>query len=143
MKKRINLAWGRGLLGGGSSKKGMHEALRQSVNWVSGAATLDLIPWNSEPENSINAENRIKTNKMIDYAHSLGMKYYCFANEFTYHPSLLKEYDATLSPCDPKFWNAIQNKYRKLFTALPNLDGIEVCNDDISGLWQVQETQDG
>jgi hypothetical protein len=63
------------------------------------------------------------------------MKYFCFANEFTYHPSLIKEFDARLSPCDPNFWEALQGKYRKLFTALPELDGIEVCNDDISGFW--------
>jgi len=134
LKTRMSLAWGRRPFGGGS-KETMQQALRQSINWVSGAPILDLIPWNSEPENNINAENRNKTNILIDYAHSLGIKYFCFANEFTYHPSLLSENDAILSPCDPKFWNALQDKYRKLFTALPNLDGIEVCNDDISGFW--------
>jgi len=130
----MSLAWGRRPFGGGSEET-MQQALRQSINWVSGAPILDLVPWNSEPENHINAENRIKTNKLIDYAHSLEMKYFCFANEFTYHPSLLKENGATLSPCDQNFWNALQDKYRKLFTALPKLDGIEVCNDDISGFW--------
>ena len=134
LKTRMSLAWGRRPFGGGS-KETMQQALRQSVNWVSGAPILDLVPWDSEPENSINAKNRIKTNELIDYAHSIDMKYFCFANEFTYHPSLLKEHDAILSPCDQNFWNALQDKYRKLFTALPNLDGIEVCNDDISGFW--------
>ena len=134
LKTRMSLAWGRRPFGGGS-KETMQQALRQSVNWVSGAPILDLVPWDSEPENSINAKNRIKTNELIDYAHSIDMKYFCFANEFTYHPSLLKENGATLSPCDPNFWNALQDKYRKLFKALPNLDGIEVCNDDISGFW--------
>jgi hypothetical protein len=134
LKTRMSLAWGRRPFGGGS-KETMHQALRQSINWVSGAPILDLVPWDSEPEKSINAENRIRTNKLIEYAHSLDMKYFCFANEFTYHPSILKGNDAILSPCDPNFWNALQNKYRKLFVALPNLDGIEVCNDDISGFW--------
>ena len=134
LKTRMSLAWGRSPFGGGS-KETMQQALRQSINWVSGAPILDLVPWNSEPEKSINAENRVKTNELIEYAHSLEMKYFCFANEFTYHPSLLNENNAILSPCDPKFWNALQDKYRKLFTALPNLDGIEVCNDDISGFW--------
>jgi len=134
LETRLSLAWGRRASGGGSIKT-MQQALRESINWIAGPALLDLIPWNSEPEKSINAENRNKTNELIDYAHSLGMKYFCFANEFTYHPSLLKENDASLSPCDPNFWNALQDKYRKLFTALPNLDGIEVCNDDISGFW--------
>lgn len=134
LKTRMSLAWGSRAFGGGSEES-MQQALRQSINWVSGAPILDLIPWDAEPENTKNAENRKKTNELIDYAHSLGMKYFCFANEFTYHPSLLKENNATLSPCDPNFWDALQNKYRKLLTALPNLDGIEVCNDDISGFW--------
>jgi hypothetical protein len=134
LKTRMSLAWGRHPFGGGS-KETMQQALRQSINWVSGAPILDLVPWESDPEKSINAENRKKTNELIDYAHSIHMKYFCFANEFTYHPSLLKETNASLSPCDPNFWNALQEKYRKLFTALPKLDGIEVCNDDISGFW--------
>lgn len=134
LKTRMSLAWGRSPFGGGS-KETMQQALRQSINWVSGAPILDLVPWNSEPEKSINSENREKTRKLIDYAHSIHMKYFCFANEFTFHPSLLKEFDATLSPCDSNFWMALQYKYRKLFKALPELDGIEVCNDDISGFW--------
>ena len=136
LKTRLSLAWGRLTRQfDGSSKETMKLALRQSVNWVSGTPILNLVPWDSEPENSINAKNRIKTNELIDYAHSLDMKYFSFTNEFTYHPSLLKENNATLSPCDQNFWNALQDKYRKLFTALPKLDGIEVCNDDISGFW--------
>jgi hypothetical protein len=141
LKKRLSLAWGRRASGGGS-KEAMRHALRLSVNWVSGAPVLDLVPWNSEPEKSINAENRKKTAELIDYAHSIHMKYFCFANEFTYHPSLLNEFDATLSPCDPNFWMALQDKYRKLFTALPKLDGIEVCNDDISGFWDAYRAFD-
>ncbi|MCK5699630.1 MAG: hypothetical protein KAI29_00690, partial [Cyclobacteriaceae bacterium] len=134
LKTRMSLAWGRRAFGGGS-KETMQRALRQSINWVSGAPIIDLVPWDSEPENIKNAQNRGKTKELIDYAHSLDMKYFCFANEFTYHPSLLKDNKATLSPCDQNFWNALQEKYRKLFKALPNLDGIEVCNDDISGFW--------
>jgi hypothetical protein len=63
------------------------------------------------------------------------MKYFAFANEFTYHPSLLTEHGATLAPDDPKLWEAVQGKFRKLLTAIPELDGVELCNDDISGFW--------
>lgn len=59
LKTRMSLAWGRNPFGGGSKER-MQQALRQSINWVSGQAILDLVPWNSEPENSINAENRKK-----------------------------------------------------------------------------------
>ncbi|GMV93927.1 MAG: hypothetical protein AMXMBFR82_37050 [Candidatus Hydrogenedentota bacterium] len=134
MKIRFGAAWGRHG-GGGNSKDEMRAALRQTVNWVSGPAVLDLVPWNAESEATANAANREQARDLIDYAHSLHMKYFSFANEFTYHPSLIDDTGATLSPCDPKFWNAVQEKFRMLFTALPELDGIELCNDDISGFW--------
>ena len=141
MKIRFGAAWGRRGFGG-SSKEQMRMALRQSINWVSGPAVLDLVPWNSEPEAAVNAENRAKARELIDYAHSLHMKYFSFANEFTFHPSLLTDTGATLSPCDPKFWDAVQEKFRMLFTALPELDGIELCNDDISGFWDAYRAYD-
>ena len=134
LKKRLSLSWGR-RGSGGTNKAEMRHALRQSINWISGTPILDLVPWDSEPERSKNEKNREKTKELIEYAHSLHMQYYSFANEFTYHPSLLEEFDASLSPCDPAFWDALQAKFRKLLTAMPELDGIELCNDDISGFW--------
>ncbi|MBX3178973.1 MAG: hypothetical protein KF886_16585 [Candidatus Hydrogenedentes bacterium] len=131
---RLGGAWHRYGFGG-QSEAAMRIALRNSINWVPGTAILDLVPWDSEPEATINAENREKTRALIAYAHSLHMNYFSFANAFTYHPSLLEKHGATLSPGDPKFWDAIQDKFRMLFTALPELDGIELCNDDISGFW--------
>ena len=131
---RLGAAWGRNAYGG-STPEQMRTALRHSFNWVSGPAILDLVPWSSEPEAEENARNREAARELIDYAHSLHMKYYAFANAFTYHPSLLEEFEATLSPCDPRFWNAVQEKYRRLLQALPELDGISLCNDDISGFW--------
>ena len=134
LKTRISLSWGR-RGSAGESKEQMQRALQYSCNWVSGPAVLDLVPWNSEPERSNNAKNRERAKELIDYAHALHLKYYSFANEFTYHPSLLAELDASLNPSDPRFWHALQEKYRRLFRALPELDGIELCNDDISGFW--------
>jgi len=134
MKIRLSLAWGqRG--SGGETQTDMQNALRYSINWVSGKPVLDLVPWKSGPEASINARNREITRELIQYAHSLHLQYFSFANEFTYHPSILEEFNARLSPDDPSFWDALQAKYRRLFQALPELDGIELCNDDISGFW--------
>ena len=132
---RLGGAWGRWGFGG-RSKEEMRIALRNSINWVAGAPVLDLVPWESEPEATHNARTREETRELISYAHSMHMKYFAFANEFTYHPSLLEKHNATLSPADPKFWDALQDKFRMLFTALPELDGIELCNDDISGFWE-------
>ncbi|NIA31026.1 MAG: hypothetical protein GWP06_14070, partial [Actinobacteria bacterium] len=134
LKTRISLAWGRHG-SGGNSREEMINALRYSINWVSGPAVLDLVPWNAEPEATENAKNRERVRELIKIAHSLHLKYFSFANEFTYHPSIMKDVAATLSPCDPCFWDALQEKYRLLFQALPELDGVELCTDDISGFW--------
>jgi len=134
MKIRLGGAWGRSGFGG-SSREEIQQALRQSINWVAGTPILDLVPWDAEPEATTNAKNREATRELINYAHAMHMKYFSFANEFTYHPSLLEKHGASLDPNDPKFWDALQDKFRMLFTALPELDGVEICNDDISGFW--------
>jgi hypothetical protein len=131
---RLGAAWHRHGYGG-STKEQMRGALRNSINWVSGANILDLIPWHAEPEATENARHREETRELISYAHSLGMKYFSFSNAYVYHPSILEEFGATLNPEDPRFWDAVQETYRRLFQALPELDGIELCNDDLSGFW--------
>jgi Domain of unknown function (DUF4838) len=141
LKVRVGAAWGRHGHGG-SNREQMRAALRHTSNWVAGPNVLDLVPWDAEPERATNAENREKTQALIAYAHALHMKYFSFSNEFTYHPSLLEEHGATLSPDDPKLWDAVQGKFRKLFEALPELDGIELCNDDISGFWDNYKAYD-
>lgn len=134
LKVRVSPSWGtRGA--DGNTKEEMRNALRNGINWVSGPPVLDLIPWDSEPERTNNAKTREETRELIAYAHSLHLNFYSFAAEFTYHPSLLKKFGASLSPDDPKMWDALQEKYRMLFKAMPELDGIEICNDDISGFW--------
>ena len=134
LKLRVGAAWGR-RGHGGSTKEEMRQALRYSTNWVAGPAVLDLVPWNAGPERDTTASKREETRELIAYAHALHMKYFSFANEFTYHPSLLEEHGAELNACDPRTWDAVQAKFRMLFEALPELDGIELCNDDISGFW--------
>jgi len=131
---RIASAWGRHLSGGGNEEQ-LKNSLRYSFNWVSGMNMLDLIPWNSEPENEVNLENCKNMQRWIDLAHDLGMRYFAFSNEVVYHPSLFNYNPNLLNPCNPEFWDTFQDKYRLLFRALPSLDGIEICLDDISGFW--------
>ena len=135
LKVRVSPSWGRRGADGNTNEE-MRNALRNGINWVSGPPVLDLIPWDSEPERTNNAKTREKTRELIEYAHSLHLNFYSFAAEFTYHPSLLEKFKATLTTDDPKMWDALQEKYRMLFKAIPELDGIEICNDDISGFWE-------
>lgn len=127
--------WGK-ISKGGASIEEINTAFRYGLNWVSGLNILALVPWDSEEENKENEVNRAKTRKLIEYAHSLGMKYFAFSNEFTYHPSLFKETNGKVpSPCEEVFWTKLQEKYDRLFSVLPELDGVEICLDDISGFW--------
>ena len=109
----------------GSSKESMRNALRYGATWVVGdISTNNLIPWGVEPEDTKNKQNRDKVRELIEYAHSLHLKYLVFEDEFSYHPKLIEEFGATLSPNDPAFWDAAQAKYRRLLKALPEIDGI-------------------
>ncbi len=134
--------WGR-ISRGGASLEQINIAFRYGFNWVSGMNILGLVPWDSEEERIENESNRAKTKELIEYAHSLGMKYFAFSNELTYHPSLFKNTNWQVpSPCEEEFWAKLQEKYDRLFTALPELDGVEICLDDITGFWGNYEAYD-
>jgi len=119
--------------GSGSDEEAMRNALRCSATWVNGGiSTNSLVPWNSEPERTENEKNREKVRKLIEYAHSLHLKFIVYEDEFSYHPSLLKEFGATLSPEDPAFWDAVQAKYRRLFQVMPELDGVRIRTGELT-----------
>ena len=118
-----------------TSKEDLKKALRYTINLVYGADPLSLIPWNAEPEKTENTKNRENAREIIAYAHALHMKYISFGTEFTYHPSLLQEFGAKLSPSDPSFWDAVQAKYRRLLQAMPELDGVATFAGEEQMYW--------
>jgi len=128
--------------GAGGSKDEMKRALRYGANWVGGENPLALVPWDAEPEKTENEKNREKTRELIKYAHSLHMKYFTAGDEFSYHPSLLKEFGAVLSPCEPAFWDALQAKYRRLLQVIPELDGIRIRTGEVTRFWGNYKTFD-
>ena len=110
---------------GGNSKSQMRQALRYGATWVWGSHTVNhLVPWDSEPERTQNAKNREELKELINYAHSLHLKFIVYEDEFSYHPTLLEEFGASLDPEDPKFWEAVQAKYRRLLQVMPEIDGV-------------------
>ncbi len=116
----------------GSTSGAIRNALRHTANWVSGSLIDDLVPWNSEPEATNNAAHREKVAELIETAHASHMKFLATADEFSYHPSLLEEFSAELDPADPALWNALQEKYRRLFGALPGLDGVRIRTGELT-----------
>ena len=110
---------------GGNSKSQMRQALRYGATWVWGSHTVNkLVPWDAEPERTQNTKNREELKELIDYAHSLHLKFIVYEDEFSYHPTLLEEFGATLDPEDPAFWEAVQAKYRRLLQVMPEIDGV-------------------
>ena len=109
-----------------SAVEDVRNALRYGATWVSGGLLDNLMPWSSEPEATRNAETRAELAKLIDVAHAHHLKYLATGDEFSYHPSLLEEFNATLDPRDPNFWKALQAKYRRLFEVFPELDGVRI-----------------
>ena len=112
---------------GGETKDAIRNALRYGATWVSGGHSVNhLIPWDVEPERTNNVKSREETRALINYAHSLHLKFLVYEDEFSYHPSLLKEFGAKPTPSDPAFWDAVQAKYRRLFQFLPEVDGVRI-----------------
>jgi len=100
------------------------------------------VPWNSEPQRAENQKHRARTGELAEYAHSLHMKFMSFGTEFTYHPSLLAEFGTTLSPSDPRFWDAVRAKFRRLLQAVPELDGVATFTGEEQSYWGDYKTFD-
>ena len=119
-------------LTGARSDKELRNALRFGATWVSGGNTLDLVPWDVEPEASQNAQNRQRLKELIDRAHGFHLKYLASGDEISYHPSLLDAMNAQRDPADPGIWNVLQEKYRRLFRAMPELDGVQIRTGELT-----------
>ncbi len=113
----------------------IQRALRYGLNTVYVGDQLGLGNWGVEPEDSESRKNREKAKVLIDYAHRLHLKCLAFGTEFTYHPALLEEFQAELSPCDENFWKALQEKYRRVLKALPELDGVATFTGPEQSFW--------
>ena len=111
---------------GGFTSGDIRQALRYTATWVSDYDVLNLVPWGVEPEDTDNTRNRAALQVLLDEAHAFHLKYLVYCDEFSYHPAWLAARGATLDLDDPKLWEALQAKYRALFEALPDLDGVRI-----------------
>jgi hypothetical protein len=118
-----------------NSKEDIQRALRYGLNTVYAGDQLGLGQWGVEPEDTESRENRKKVKDLIAYAHQLHLKCLAFGTEFTYHPALLEEFQARLSSCDENLWKALQEKYRRVLKALPELDGIATFTGPEQSFW--------
>ncbi len=118
--------------GGGLRESSLKQALRYTVNWAVGVDGNALVSWDSDPLRSANEKNREETQPLIALAHALHMKYLAYVDEFSCHPDDLRRFGASQTPSDPKLWDMLQDKYRRLFTAMPELDGICIRTGELT-----------
>jgi hypothetical protein len=116
----------------GRNEKDIRNALRFGATWVSSGNILDLVPWDEEPEASQNQKHRQQLKKLIDLAHMFHLKYLAVGDEMSFHPEFLEKMQASLDPADPQIWLALQEKYRRLFQALPELDGVQIRSGELT-----------
>ncbi len=117
---------------GAQTPEQLRIALRHTVTWVAGGEILRLVPWNAEPERTENEATRDSVRHLADLAHGYHMKFFARGDELAYHPTLLAEFDASLDPRDPALWKALQEKYRRLFRAVPTLDGVRIRTGELT-----------
>lgn len=116
----------------GETSSDIRNALRHTFNWVSGQNILHLVPWKSESAKAASVQGRRRAQPLIDLAHHYHMKYLAWCDEITYHPSLWREFGATRDPADPALWRMLQAKYRRLLTAMPELDGVRIRTGELT-----------
>ena len=129
-------------LTGGETQDSIRMALRHGATWVSGGNILNFVPWGAEPERRENEGHREDLKELAEYAHSLHLKFIPYCDEITFHPSLMEEFDASLSPDDPALWDALQEKYRLFLRAAPFVDGVRIRTGELTRIFGNYEAYD-
>jgi hypothetical protein len=97
---------------------------RLGFNYVLVAGLENYVP-NDDPFYGPRAQRfRPYLEAAIRAAHERGIKLLLYGDEAVYLPTWLRRAGAAASVKDPRFWEMIQDKYRRLLAAFPELDGL-------------------
>lgn len=118
-----------------SSEEDIRRALRYRLNMVFGENPLNLVPWVKGRGDEANWRHRERTGELAAYAHAMHMKFLAFGTEFTYHPDMLEEFGARPTPSDPRLWDALKAKFRRLLESVPELDGVSTFVGEEQSYW--------
>lgn len=118
--------------GNATTLKALRTALRYTANWVMSIDGNGLIPWDEELLRTESATNRIEGQRLLDEAKKLHIRLLAYFDEYSYLPSELEAHHASLTPADPALWDLLQDKYRRLFTAMPELDGVCIRTGELT-----------
>lgn len=116
----------------GTSREHIRAALRHAATWVSGGSIPDLAPWGVPGLDEQNAEHRRELAELVDLAHGYGLKYLAIGDAIAYHPDFFAAAGATEDPANPRLWEAVAETYRRLFQAMPALDGVRVRTGELT-----------
>jgi len=122
-------------LTGGRNENDLRNALRYTANWVSDSWVLDLLPRDSGPEAAESARKREDLKVIVDKAHSFHMKYLATCDEISLHPAMIEEFGVEFEPDNEALWDALQEKYRRLFRAMPELDGLQIRTGELTRIF--------
>jgi len=109
----------------------LRDVLRFGYNGVTFRGLEHYVP-SSDPvygPRSRRYRNYLKA--IIAEAHAHHIKVVPYAEEAIYLPAWLETAGAKASVKDPRFWDAMADKYRRLLRAMPELDGVTPCVGEI------------
>ncbi len=102
----------------------LRDALRFGYNYVVIAGLEHYVPTEEKPYAERSERYRRHLHAAIREAHAHHLKVLLIGDEAIYLPSWLAAAGARPSVKDPRFWVALQDKYRRLLRAVPELDGV-------------------
>jgi hypothetical protein len=102
----------------------LRDALRFGYNYVVIAGLEHYVPSEGAPYAERSERYRRHLRAALREAHAHHLKVLLIGDEAIYLPSWLAAAGARASVKDPGFWDALQDKYRRLLRAVPDLDGV-------------------
>ena len=108
------------------AKGDIRRAFRYGANHILLSSTNRISKWTDPPQSERTGIYRQLYSEIATESHRYGMKCLTIADEFLYQDRMLEQEQARLSPDNGGFWNILQNRYRDIFTEVPDLDGIGV-----------------
>ncbi|MBI5084953.1 MAG: hypothetical protein HZB13_10210 [Acidobacteria bacterium] len=109
----------------------LHTALRFGYSGVMFRGLEHYVPSNDPVYGPRSERYRRYLQAALTIAHRHHMKIFLYAEEAIYLPAWLESSGAAPSVKDPRFWAVLSDKYRRLFRAVPDLDGVTPCLGEI------------
>ncbi|MBI2434244.1 MAG: hypothetical protein HYV26_15415, partial [Candidatus Hydrogenedentes bacterium] len=108
----------------GQFEASCQNALKHQYNFLVIGNSEDYMPWPGTQYAQRSERFLVYLKRFIEIAHQYHLRLLLIGDEFAYLPEYLAAHGATTSVKDPKLWEVLQQKYRELLQAVPELDGV-------------------